>query len=263
MVVNSQQPHSFDVQQRRLYIREMKMNLPTLAERLKFSRKNKGLSQKALGEAVGVSQAAIQKIETGKARETTKLTELAMALDVRPEWLATGSGQERSKPHHPDSTIPPESEWVGVDAWDSSTPLPDDEVEIPFLRDIEFACGDGRIADEDYNGFMLRFSKATLRRVGANTDGSGVLCFPASGNSMEPFITDGTTVAVNCNDKRIVDGKVYAINQDGWKRLKMLYRVGPDRVSLRSFNSEEHPPEEKLLSEVEIIGRMFWTSTIW
>lgn len=91
-------------------------------------------------------------------------------------------------------------------------PLPDDEVEVPFLKDIEFACGDGRVHSEDHNGFKLRFSKATLRRVGANSDGSGVLCFPASGDSMEPVIPDGATVAVDTGNKRIIDGELYAIN---------------------------------------------------
>jgi hypothetical protein len=47
-----------------------------------------------------------------------------------------------------------------------------------FFKDIEFACGDGRVQCEDHNGFKLRFSKSTLRRVGANIDGSGVLCWP-------------------------------------------------------------------------------------
>jgi phage repressor protein C with HTH and peptisase S24 domain len=174
-----------------------------------------------------------------------------------------GKGEKIAKARVPDDALPPENEWGTVDAWDKNTPLPADEVEVPFLKDIEFACGNGRIQDEDHNGFKLRFSKATLRRVGANTDGTGVLCFPAVGNSMEPLIPDGATVAINCNDKRIVDGKVYAVNQDGWKRLKMLYRVGPDKVSLRSYNSQEHPDEEHPLSEIEIIGRMFWSSMLW
>lgn len=231
----------------------------TLAERLKEARSARGLTQKALGELVGVSQAAIQKIETGKAEQTTKLVDIARALKVRPEWLGSGLGAMKVS----DDALPPENEWGTVDAWDKNTPLPADEVEVPFLKDIEFACGNGRVQEEDHNGFKLRFSKATLRRVGANTDGTGVLCFPAVGNSMEPLIPDGATVAINCNDKRIVDGKVYAVNQDGWKRLKMLYRVGPDKVSLRSYNSQEHPDEEHLLSEIEIIGRMFWSSMLW
>ncbi|ECD7245092.1 helix-turn-helix transcriptional regulator [Salmonella enterica] len=229
----------------------------TLAERLKEARNARGLTQKALGELIGVSQAAIQKIETGKAVQTTKLVDIARALKVRPEWLGSGLGAMT------DDTIPPESEWGRIDAWDKNTPLPDDEVEVPFLKDIEFAAGNGSCTNEDYNGFKLRFSKATLRRIGARTDGSGVLCFPARGNSMEPVIPDGATVAINCDDKRIVDGKVYAINQDGWKRLKLLYRTGPDKLSIRSFNSEEHPPEEAELSNVEVIGRMFWSATLW
>lgn len=229
----------------------------TLAERLKEARNARGLTQKALGELIGISQAAIQKIETGKAVQTTKLVDIARALKVRPEWLGSGLGAMT------DDTIPPESEWGRVDAWDKNTLLPDDEVEVPFLKDIEFAAGNGSCTNEDYNGFKLRFSKATLRRIGARTDGSGVLCFPARGNSMEPVIPDGATVAINCDDKRIVDGKVYAINQDGWKRLKLLYRTGPDKLSIRSFNSEEHPPEEAELSNVEVIGRMFWSATLW
>lgn len=232
----------------------------TLAERLKSARKEKGISQKSLGESVGISQAAIQKIESGKAKETGKLTDIAVSLGVRPEWLSDGS--EPRYPHHKDSTIPPEGDWVGVDAWDSSTPLPHDEVEVPFLRDIEFACGSGKYMDEDYNGFKLRFSKSTLRRVGAKTDGSGVLCFPARGNSMEPVIPDGATVAVDIDNKRIIDGELYAINQDGLKRIKQLYRRPGGKLEIRSFNRDENPDEIADEATVEIVGFVFWYSVI-
>lgn len=212
-----------------------------------------------------MSQPSIWKLASGRSVSTRKLVEIASALDVRPEWLSTGDGPMRkdalSRKVAEADQIPPKSQWGKIKPWDSHTPIRDDEVEIPFLKDIEFACGDGRINDEDYNGFMLRFSKATLRRVGANSDGSGVLCFPAAGDSMEPVIPDGTTVAVNTNDKRIVDGKIYAINEDGWKRIKQLYRTGPDTVSVRSFNAS-HPPEDKPLEKIEIIGRVFWYSVL-
>jgi transcriptional regulator with XRE-family HTH domain len=81
----------------------------TLAERLKEARTLRGLTQKALGDLVGVSQAAIQKIETGKANQTTKLVELANALMVKPEWLSSGVGPMRSDAK--ESNIGPESEW--------------------------------------------------------------------------------------------------------------------------------------------------------
>lgn len=239
-----------------MYIANMKT---TLAERLKEARTMRGLTQKALGELVGVSQAAIQKIETGKASQTTKLVDLATALKIRPEWLGSGEGSMLLTGQG--EAIPDESHWGSLDIWDSSTPLPDDEVEVPYLKDIELACGKGSFPADDYNGFKLRFSKATLRRVGAQKE--SVLCFPAYGNSMEPVIPEGTTVAININDTKIIDGKIYAISQDGWNRLKILYRIGPNKISIRSFNSAEHPDEEADLNAVQVIGRMFWTSTIW
>ena len=73
----------------------------TLSERLKEARLARGLTQKALGDLVGVSQAAIQKIETGKANQTTKIVEIANALGVRAEWLSSGVGNMS------DSTVQP------------------------------------------------------------------------------------------------------------------------------------------------------------
>ncbi len=235
------------------------------SERLNLAMKEGGYTQGSLAKAVGMAQSSVWKLVSGGAKGSRKLVNIARVLGVRPEWLSEGiepMREDGAKPHHPDSTIPHESEWGSVDAWDSKTPLHDDEVEVPFLRDIEFACGDGRLPDEDYNGFKIRFSKATLRRVGANTDGSGVICFPAAGNSMEPVIPDGATVAVDTQNKKIVDGELYAINQGGLKRIKQLYRRPGGKVTIRSFNREENDDEEALESELEIVGFVFWYSVI-
>lgn len=238
--------------------------MKTLAERLTAALQAANLSQEQLAQKVGLSQPAIQKLASGKAQSSRKILEISSALGVSPEWLGQGIG-EMSLQHQQDSSVPHESKWTGVDAWDSKTPLNDDEVEIPYLKDIEFACGDGRVVDEDHNGFKLRFSKSTLRRVGANTDGSGVICFPAAGDSMEPIIPDGTTVAVDTNNKRVIDGKIYAIAQSGGgndklKRIKQLYRKPGGKVVIHSFNV----PEDEICdeNEVEIIGRVFWYSVI-
>lgn len=235
-----------------------------ISERVKMRRAELGITQAELASLTGTSQQAIQQLEDGKIRRPRYIVELASALKCDVRWLLLSEAKSENDLNiSKENQIPAEKEWKEVSTWDKETPLDSDEVEVPFLKDIEFACGDGSVGDEDYNGFKLRFSKATLRRVGANSDGSGVLCFPATGDSMEPFIPDGSTVAVNTNDKKIIDGKVYAINQDGWKRLKQLYRTGPNTVSIRSFNTAGHPPEEAELKDIEVIGRMFWTSIIW
>lgn len=238
----------------------------TLAQRIKIAMTAANVTQSALAEKVGVSQAAIQKIASGKAKSSTKIVEIAAALGVRPEWLGEQSGPMKESDSHagliqqPESTIGPESEWGSVSSWDHSTPLPADEVEVPFLRDIELAAGDGSFSDEDYNGFKLRFAKSTLRKVGADTSGKGVICFPAHGDSMEPIIPDGTTVAVDTNNKKVVDGKIYAINQDGLKRIKQLYRMPGGKLNVHSFNRDNDEIANE--ADVEIIGRVFWYSVI-
>lgn len=228
----------------------------TLADRIKLAMLSAGTTQSELASRVGVSQGAIQKLTSGKAQSSGKIVDIAKALGVDPTWLSTGEGAMGK-------ATTPEERLFGVDPWDGFTPINEDEVEVPYLKDIEFACGNGSYMSDDFNGKKLRFSKATLRKVGANSDGSGVLCFAAHGNSMEPVIRDGSTVAINCNDKKIIDGKIYGINQGGWKRLKILYRSGPDKITVRSYNSEEYPDEEIDMSNMEVLGRMFWVSTIF
>lgn len=64
--------------------------LDTLAARVRFARKQAGLTQVQLAERVGVSQPMIGKIENGS--ETSKIVEIATQLEVRPQWLASGTG---------------------------------------------------------------------------------------------------------------------------------------------------------------------------
>lgn len=71
------------------------MDLSTLARRIKVAMAEQGLSQLALAEKSGVSQAAIQKLTSGKAKSTTFLIPISNALNVRPEWLDSGAGPMR------------------------------------------------------------------------------------------------------------------------------------------------------------------------
>lgn len=235
-----------------------------ISERIKFLLARERLKQRDLAEALSTSPQTVNNWIKRDALSREAAQQISEKYGYSLDWLLNGEGHPKKEL---ESSIPPESEWGTVDAWDKNTPLPADEVEVPYLKDIEFACGDGRVHSEDHNGFKLRFSKSTLRRVGANTDGSGVLCFPATGDSMEPIIPDGTTVAVDTNNKRIVDGKLYAIGQaDGGsgqlKRIKQLYRKPGGKLIIRSYNSDAYPDEEADIDDVEIIGRLFWYSVL-
>lgn len=66
--------------------------MDTLAKRLRFLRKERGLSQDELAELSGVEQSLISKLERGVIQRTTSLVALANALRCRPTWLDSGDG---------------------------------------------------------------------------------------------------------------------------------------------------------------------------
>lgn len=157
------------------------------------------------------------------------------------------------------------NEFIGhIDSWDSNTPIDEDEVEVPFFMDVELAAGSGSELKQENHGPKLRFSKSTLKMCRVQPEHA--VCVKVSGNSMEPRLFDGDVVGVNLGDKKIVDGKIYAINHDGLLRIKQLHLIGGGGIRINSFNKEEHP-NEVITNEnrclVSIIGRIFWSSSIW
>ena len=62
-------------------------NIPDLAERLKYIRKIKGLSQIDLARLCGTTQQAIQQAEAGRARNPRYLHKLSHTLDLPYEWV--------------------------------------------------------------------------------------------------------------------------------------------------------------------------------
>lgn len=64
----------------------------TLGTRIRSARKEAGLTQVELARKVRITQPTLSDLENGHTDSTSSLVELAMALGVRPEWLATGKG---------------------------------------------------------------------------------------------------------------------------------------------------------------------------
>lgn len=63
----------------------------TLGERIRTVRKNKGLSQKALGELCGIAEANIRKYELGKQNpKYGTIMKIADALEIHYEYLIFG-----------------------------------------------------------------------------------------------------------------------------------------------------------------------------
>ncbi|WP_338523338.1 XRE family transcriptional regulator [Pseudomonas batumici] len=153
-----------------------------------------------------------------------------------------------------------------IDVWDDDTPLDDDEVYVPFLKEVELSAGGGRNMVQVSPKQKLRFGKITLRRQGVQP--SEAVCVTVSGNSMEPVLPDGSTVGVDTGTTAITDGKMYAVDHGGQLRVKTLYRLPGGGIRMRSFNRDEHRDEEytaqeMLEKEIIVLGRVFWSSVLW
>ena len=72
----------------------MEINQEKVGKRIRGKREERGLSQKALAEAVGISPPAINRFEKGiKAPSIDTLAKLAKVLGVSTDFLL-GSGEE-------------------------------------------------------------------------------------------------------------------------------------------------------------------------
>lgn len=155
------------------------------------------------------------------------------------------------------------SEIIPISVWDDETPIDGDEVEVPFLQEVALSAGSGRTVIEEHSNARLRFGKRSLRKHNVQFDQA--VCIPVHGNSMEPVLPDGSTVAVDRGTTNVVDGKIYALAHAGQLRVKTLYRLPGGGIRLRSFNQAEHrdeeyTPEQMIEQEIMILGKVFWSA---
>lgn len=246
--------------------------LPTLADRLNYAMKQRGIVQDTLAARAGCSQTAVQKLASGKSKtgKSKFLPAIARALDVDIDWLELGkvphlraaetSNVYRIRPKDGGPVLLDE-----LSPWDDSTPLDDDEVALPIYKEVELASGHGRSSVQIVPDRKIRFSAYTMRMAGV--DPAMAACATNTGNSNFPLILNGATLGVDKGTTRIVDGQIYAIDHDGQLRVKFLYRLPGGGIRLRSYNREEYPDEDYTFDQVmeqriQIIGWIFWWSTL-
>ncbi|MDH0745765.1 helix-turn-helix transcriptional regulator [Pseudomonas sp. GD03842] len=253
------------------------MTNSSIAAIITKERERLGLNQSELSRRLGVTPQAVQAWESGRSvPRPRKLIEIAEALGISSHVLFNASGLlsgsfnkvlENLELKAPARKAEKEAEIDGVIfPWDDDTPLDDDEVYVPFLKEVELSAGSGRTAVEVSETRKLRFGKLTMRRQGVQFDKA--LCVTVHGDSMSPMLPDGSTVGIDTGSTIVRDGKVYAINQGGQLRIKSLHRMPDGGIRMRSFNRDEYPDEFYTLEEmnqldITIIGRVFWSSVLW
>lgn len=220
-----------------------------LKDRIKLAREKAGLTQQELADKAGVSQTTIMYLENGRNKSSSKIVDIASALRVDSRWLA--NGEESNAELITDGKLSP---------WDDGDPTTDDDIDIPFLKEVCLSAGDGTVELSDYEGRKLRFSRKTLRDLGV--DPKNAVCVTVRGDSMEPVLRDNGTVGVDRGNTALKDGAIYAVNNEGLLQIKRIKRLSLNEVVLESYNPE-YPPIIRQLSDIEILGFVFWYSVLF
>lgn len=227
--------------------------MQTISDRIRELRKERGLTQKALAQKVGVSQGSVAHWERDANKlNAANMQALAQALKTSSQYILSGK---------------PDQEPLGspVDEWDDNTPLGEDDYEVPYLLDLEAAAGVGKLVDYANNTARIRLSKSTLKKCGVERESA--VCLRVKGDSMEPVLPDGTTIGVDTGNTTIVDGKLYLVQHGNLLRAKALYKLPNQGVRLRSYNTAEYPDEILTAQDIEhedfvVKGRIFWYSVL-
>ncbi|MCK1065041.1 XRE family transcriptional regulator [Pluralibacter gergoviae] len=216
----------------------------TLSERLKKARSDAGMTQKALGDAIGVSQAAIQKIETGKASQTTKIVEIAGALSVNPEWLSSGNGPMRN-----DGKGPPITNS-------------NDNFRIDVL-DLTVSAGPGIINREFVEVLRsVEYSHAEARHMFDGRKADNIRIINVRGDSMSGTIEPGDLLFVDISVKSFDGDGIYAFLYDETahvKRLQMMkdkLLVISDNKTYVPWDAIENEEMNRLFIFGKVIGSM-------
>lgn len=223
-------------------------------ERFRLALRMSGMSQSQLASIIGVSQPAIQKLVSGATRSTRKTVQIANALNVDPYWLTAGVGEMIKKNTDSNGKV------IGaIGGWDNKTPLNEDEIEVPFYKNVRLSNVGFSDDIEDYNNHKLRLSRSTMKRHGI--DENSTVCLTVDGDSMEPVFRDGATVAIDQTDTHVRDGKIYAINHDGLLRIKMLEKLPAGQIKIKSYNIGY---DDEIVShdDISVLGRVWWQSSI-
>ncbi|WP_085442535.1 XRE family transcriptional regulator [Magnetofaba australis] len=227
--------------------------MSTFATRLREARTALKLSQMALAKRARVSQGLIHKLEHEGDGSTTRLLQIAEALNVRPEWLANGEEPRRwGSP----KLMGADEAHLPKGAPQKTEPTAHGYTLIPRFS-VEASAGSGNEILQEEVLDRLAFQTAWLEEKNLDPRFLGII--QAMGDSMTPTLCDGDTLLVSMNQRQAMDGRIFVLRSSTGLFVKRL-RILPGKTQLISDN-DKYPPYEISADQSdqwEIIGRVIW-----
>lgn len=222
-----------------------------LNERVAVARVHAQMTQAQLAKAAGVSQQAIQKLETGKSKDSKRIAQIAIACGVRVEWLTNGEAPMVA----PIAPMPTtyqqshdENDWADVIGYSQAAGL-----------------GTGAEAEEYAETHTLKFKRTSLRRRGIHNRPLAI--YYGKGDSMEPTIEDGDAILFDTSDTRVVDGSLYLIQLHGAANAEYYVKRAMVLDGITFFTSDNPAGDhqwqkprrmDSKREPITVVGRVHW-----
>lgn len=218
-------------------VRYHNCDMPTLSERLRKAREEKGLTQTDLAKAAGCGQSVIGNLESGTRKSSSYLARMAAVLGKSPLWLSDGIG--------------PENGPEGVQAF---APAPSDYLPV---RRAELKLSAGA------HGYGIEYQEGESRPIFFRADWFALhgyeperlIALRVAGQSMETSLFDGDVVVINLADAAPADGEVFAANYEGEAVIKRMRRDGGEWWLTSDNADKRRYPDKRCTEDVKILGR--------
>lgn len=225
--------------------------MKTLGERVKARRMELGITQKELGDLVGVSQNSITKIENGG--NTTFITELASALGVDVMWLSTGDSDHKSAQKVIEQSL---------DNYFSNERDLLHKHRIDYY-DVRAAAGLTGFENSDYPEIIssLYLTDEGMAQLVGKKSSDGICLVNVPTDSMEPTIRKGDIVFLDTKVNAYSGDGIYAFAIDGALFIKRIQKMIGGGYRMISDN-EIYPPEQisdDVCENAKFIGRFIRT----
>jgi phage repressor protein C with HTH and peptisase S24 domain len=225
--------------------------MKTLGERVKARRAELGITQKELGDLVGISQNSITKIENGG--NTTFIAELASALGVDVMWLSTGVSDHKSAQKVIEQSL---------DNYFSNERDLLHKHRIDYY-DVRAAAGLTGFENSDYPEIIssLYLTDEGMSQLVGKKSADGICLVNVPTDSMEPTIRKGDIVFLDTKVNAYSGDGIYAFAIDGALFIKRIQKMIGGGYRMISDN-EVYPPEQisdDVCENAKFIGRFIRT----
>lgn len=245
-----------------------------LGQKLKEALDSGSLDAGALAKECGVTRQAVYGwLKTGRVAKE-HLPVFARLSGKPLGWWLGSENDSPSTNGKPDSPVtaynlpvaePRTLEGVYVRpiiTYESLEELPKESTVLITRIDVELSAGNGREAWHIEEKEPLPFQADYIRRLDSKP--KDLVAVKVRGDSMEPRLFDGDSVAIDRADTRVpADGKVFALVYANELLVKRLFRMPDGGLKIVSDNHERYDPiivPADKVEHVTVIGRVRYRS---